>query len=461
MSFLYPASAFLIYLRMRMKKAIVLSIFLLLPSLCPAGVREHILHNGLKVLITEDHKSPLAIFEIWYRVGSRDEASGKTGMSHLLEHMMFKGTPKHGPKEFSKLIQKNGGVDNAFTTSDYTAYFQILSSDRVSLAMELESDRMENLLIDEKEFLSERSVVMEERRMRYEDDPQSLLYQEVIAAAFKVHPYHWPVIGWMQDLQRIRRDDLLKYYRGYYSPDNAVIVIAGDVDPDETINMVEKYFSGIKPGQRPEGLVSEEPRQGGEKRIYLKKEAELPYMMAAYHAPGFSHPDGYGLEVLSAILSGGKSSRLYKSLVYEKRLAIDADTGYSGLSKDPFLFLVDATAAPGNDIPEVEKAVYEEMEKIKNEPPSEFELKKAKNQLEAAFIMGQDSIYSQAMLIGRYEMLGDWRLKDRYLEGIRGVKAEDVSAAASRYLTGENRTVGILIPVKREDAASKKDGVVK
>lgn len=422
--------------------------FLLFPLSTGAEIKEYVLDNGLKVIISEDHKVPLATFEVWYRVGSRDEISGKTGLSHLLEHMMFKGTPRYGSKVFSKIIQRNGGIDNAMTSKDYTMYFNTLSSDRTSLSIELESDRMSNLTLDTKETASEKNVVMEERRMRYDNDPQNLLFETVVASAITAHPYRIPVIGWMSDISSFDRETLYNHYKKYYSPDNAFIVIAGDVNPEETFRKIKAVFGGLKKGQAAKGHITKEPEQKGGKRVYLKKEAELPYFMAAYHTPSFPHEDSPALEVLSIILSGGKSSRLYKALVYEKKLALDAGSDYSGMYLDPFLFFSFASSAPGKDIAEVEKALYSEIENIKNSPPSEKEVQKAKNQVEASFIFEQDSLYMQAMNIGRFEMLGGWRLMDKYLAGIRKVTPEDIQKAAKKYLSEDNRTVGILIPAK-------------
>jgi len=415
------------------------------------GVKEYRLDNGLKVIIIEEHKAPIATFQVWYRVGSKDEPIGKSGLSHLLEHMMFKGTSQYGSKMFSRIVQKNGGMDNAYTTKDYTVYFQIFSSDRITLSVDLEADRMRNLTIDPKETLSERSVVMEERRLRYEDDPQNSLFEELIAASFKVHPYQRPVIGWMSDLKSIERDDLYNYYKAHYTPDNAVLVIVGDVNPDEMIKKITHSFGNIQPGPPKIKVISfTEPEQKGERRVFLKKEAELPYLLIAFHTPHFPHEDSYALDVLGLILSGGKSSRLYKSLVYEKKVALNLYADYDGFHKDPYLFMFAATASPGKEIKEVEDALYEEIEKLKKEPPLEREVQKAKNQIESSFIMGQDSIYMQAMKYGIFEMLGDWRLIDRYLDSIRKVTGEDIVRVAKKYLKEDNRTVGILIPIKSE-----------
>jgi zinc protease len=429
--------------------SIVIVLLFLLPLPVPAQVKEYRLENGLKVLIVEDHKVPLATFQIWYAVGSRNEPAFKTGISHLLEHMMFKGTPKYGSKVFSKIVQKNGGTDNAFTTKDYTMYFQTLASDRIDISIDLEADRMQNLTLDPGEFIAERDVVLEERRMRYEDDPQNALFEEVMAAAFKAHPYHHPVIGWKSDIESIARDDLYRYYKAYYAPDNACIVIAGDVDPGKVMEKIRKTFGTIPPGEGRVKVTSEEPKQTGERRVHLEKEAELPYVMAVFHVPNFPHEDNYALDVLASILSG-KSGRLYRNIVYEKKLALDAFGEYDNFNKDPMLFYLGGTAAPGRDIAELENALYQEIDVLKQSPPSEEEVQKAKNQVEASFIMSQDSLYSQARLTGMFEMLGGWQLQDKYVEGIRKVTPGEVQKAAQKYFSEENRTVGVLIPKKRK-----------
>jgi zinc protease len=423
-------------------------ILLFITDAIQAEVKEYTLANGLKVLVLDDHKAPLATFQIWYRVGSRDEPSGKSGLSHLLEHMMFKGTPRYGSKQFSKIIQRNGGMDNAHTARDYTMYFQTLSSDRIGISIDLEADRMSNLLLDPGETLSERNVVMEERRMRREDDPRNALFEAFSAAAFMAHPYRKPVIGWMSDIASLQREDLSLHYRNYYTPNNAFIVIAGDLNPEEVLKKVVLAFGDKKGTDIGVKHVTEEPQQRGERRVRLEKEAELPYILVGFHTPGFPHGDSMALEVLGAILSGGKSSRLYRSLVYEKKLVLNAGADYSGMYKDPFLFMLWGTAAPGREIGDVERSLYEEIEQIKDIPPSEREVQKAKNLIEASFIFSQDSLYMQAMKIGMFELLGDWRLVERYLEGIRKVTPEDVQKAAKKYLNEDNRTVGTLVPVR-------------
>ncbi len=412
-------------------------------------VTETVLPNGLKVLLKEEHKSPIVTFQVWYRVGARNERLGKTGMSHLLEHMMFKGSKKYGPKQFSQIVQRNGGNDNAFTSKDYTAYFENFSADRLEIAMDLEADRMQNLLLDPKDFLSERDVVKEERRMRYDDDPTQTMVEQMMATAFSAHPYQWPVIGWMADIGNITRDDLAAHYKMYYAPNNATIVIVGDFDPKKVLSLVQTHFGGIPRGPEVPKVGAVEPKQLGEKRVTVKREAELPTVYAGYKVPTIKDPDAYALNVLQGVLSSGKSSRLYKSLVYDKQIALYAGGDYDDVSADPNLFYVYAGVMSGKSIDEVEKALYGEIERLKSEPVTDEELQKAKNQIEASFIMGQDSVFYQAMLLGEFETVAEWRLLERYVAGVRAVKKEDIQRVAKEYFAEENRTVGILVPVKK------------
>ncbi|MEO5358566.1 MAG: insulinase family protein [Nitrospirae bacterium YQR-1] len=403
------------------------------------------LPNGLKVIIIEDHRSPIATFQVWYRVGSRNEKTGKTGISHLLEHMMFKGTESHASKVFSNLIQKNGGTDNAFTTKNYTMYYQTVASDRIGISIEMEADRMSNLLLLEGDVNSERKVVMEERRLRIDDDPQDLLIEELTSKAFTQHPYGNPIIGSMQDIEQISRDDLYRYYKTYYSPDNAVIIIAGDVDPEKIMEQVSKHFGKIRRGPSKDVDISPEPVQSQEKRITLKKQAKLPFLIMAYHVPSVPEKDSYAVDVMTIIMSG-KSGRLYRSLVKEQRVALNAFSFYSGLYIDPYLFYIGGTTKTMEDIEVLEKALNLEIEKLKTEPLTGRELQKAKNMVESSFIMGQDSIFFQAEILGMYEMLGNRRLKDEYLKEIRNVTTDDVMRVVKKYFVPTNRTVGVLIP---------------
>ncbi len=412
------------------------------------GVKEYTLDNGLKVLLLEEHKAPVATFQIWYRVGSRNERPGNTGMSHLLEHMMFKGTKKYGPKTFSQTVQKNGGNDNAFTSKEYTAYFETFSSDRIWLSLDLESDRMRGILLDPKEFLSERDVVKEERRLNHEDDPESAMFEKMMEVAFLNHPYRIPTIGWMNDLASMKVEDLKAHYDTYYIPNNATIVVVGDFDSAKMLAEIKKYFGSIPKGSETPKVTIVEPEQRGERRLYLKKEAELPVIVAGYHVPDLKEQDSYPLAVLELILSGGKSSRLYKSLVYDKQMALYAGGDYYMVSTDRNMFYLYAATMPGKPADEVEKALYTEIDRFKKEPVSEKELAKARNQIEASFILGQDSNFNRAMLLGQYETVASWKLLDKYVDGIRGVKAEDIMRVANAYFSEDNRTVGILVPVK-------------
>ncbi len=415
-----------------------------------ARVKESALENGLKILLLEEHKAPVVTVHVWYRVGSRNEQPGATGLSHFLEHMMFKGTSKVGPGQFSKTVQKNGGRDNAFTSDDYTGYFETFASDRFELALELEADRMRGLLLDPKEVESEKKVVMEERRLRTDDDPVSALRESMDAVAFLEHPYRQPVIGWMSDIEALTREDLVRHYNAYYVPNNAVLIVVGDFRSDELLPKLRRVFGAIPRGPEPPRVRAVESAQRGERRLVLKKEAELPFVFMGYHVPDLKHPDNFALELLAYILSGGKSARIYKSLVYEKQLALYAGGGYERESVDPNLFPLYASVMPGKTAEEVERALAAEIERVKNEPVPDQELEKAKNQVEAGFLLGQDSVFNLARQLAEYEIVAGWRTWEDYLPGIRAVKAEDLQRVARAYLTADNRTVAVLIPTKAE-----------
>ncbi len=411
-------------------------------------VFESTLANGLKVLLVEEPKSPVATIQVWYKVGSRNEPSGKSGISHMIEHMMFRGTPTIGPKQFSLTVQRNGGHDNAFTTSDYTAYYEDFAADRVLLGLRLEADRMAHLLLDEKEFLPERQVVLEERRLRIEDQPANLLAEVQRATAFLAHPYRWPVIGWTSDIEGYTREDLVRYFRTYYAPNNATLIVAGDIRRDALFPEIQGLFGKIPRGPQPPKVVTVEPRQLGERRVTLRKDAELPLIFAAYHVPDLTHPDSFALDVLATVLGGGQSSRLYQRVVYEKQLASFVSADYSGTHVDPYLFDLSAGPLPGKPVEVVEQALYDEVERVQREPVAERELEKAKNQIGSEFVFAEDSVHRLASLLGAYESVASWRLLAGYLDGIQKVTAVDVMRVARQYLTADNRTSAILIPTK-------------
>lgn len=285
--------------------------------------------------------------------------------------------------------------------------------------------------------------------MRYEDDPTSTMVEQMMATAFMAHPYQWPTIGWMADIGNITRDDLFKHYKTYYAPNNATIVVVGDFETKKLLPLIEKYFGAIPRGPDVSAVEAVEPKQLGERRIIVKKEAELPAVFAGYKTPNLKHPDSYALEVLQGILSSGRSSRLYASLVYEKQLALYAGGEYDNITNDPNLFYVYAGVMPGKTTEEVEKALYAEIEKLKTEPVTDEELQKAKNQIEAGFIMGQDSVFFQAMLLGQHETVASWKMLEKYLAGIRAVTKDDIKRVAKEHFSEDNRTVGILVPVKK------------
>ncbi|MBW2145702.1 MAG: insulinase family protein [Deltaproteobacteria bacterium] len=416
-------------------------------------VREKTLDNGLKVILLENHKASVITFQVWYRVGSRNEEPGKTGLSHLLEHMMFKGTQKVGPEEISRIIQEAGGRINAFTSKDYTAYFETLSADRISIAMELESDRMANLALREEDFRTEKMVVMEERRLRTEDQPLAILMEEANALAYRSHPYQWPVVGWMSDIARLTLDDIRHYYETYYIPNNAFLVVAGDFQTDRLLAQIEKYFGSIPRGPTPPSVRGLMPPQIGERRVTLRRQSRLHACTFLYHVPNLSHPDSFALEVLNAVLSTGKSSRLYRALVSDTPLALEANADYNRISHDPGLFSVFAQLLPGKTFEQVQNSVEQELDAFKREPIKGPELQKAKNQLEASFIFGLDSLFYQAMLLARYEISGGWRKLKQYLTGIRNVSAQDIQKVARKYFRSENRTIGILVPEKTKKSA--------
>lgn len=429
-----------------MKVLVISLIFVLIfPVMGFSEVKEEVLKNGLKLIFIRDTSSAVATFQVWYKVGSIDEPEGKSGISHLLEHMMFRGSKNYPGNVFSKIIQAQGGIDNAFTTKDYTVYFQKLSPSKLQVSIDLESDRMANLLFNSDDFELEKKIVLEERRQRYEDDPESLIIEEVIGLAFKAHPYRKPIIGWSDDIISITLDDLKRYYHEYYCPGNAFIIVAGDINFSDLKEKIREKFEKI-PSCTPTRKTFYEPEQYGEKRVILKKQTHLPLVVMAYKVPAFPNKDSISIEVLSTILGEGKSSRLYRTLVTEKALAVDVSTANSPLSRDGFLFFIIASVKSPDKVDDVEKIIKEEIERIKKELPHEKEIEKAKNQVEASFLFSQDSVFGHALYIGKFEVLGTWKLIEKYKEDIMKVTAKDVQDVANRYFKAENLSVGVLLP---------------
>jgi zinc protease len=404
------------------------------------------LENGLRVLLLEDHRSPIVSFQVWYRVGSRNEHRGATGIAHFLEHLMFKGTPTRGRGQFAELVERNGGQNNAFTTQDMTTYFVNIAADKLDLVLELEADRMRNLLLDPREIDSERQVVIEERRTRTEDDPDGFLSEAVNAISFKAHPYGQPTVGWMEDITRVTPAEIRAFYNTYYVPGNAIISAAGDFKATELLEKIKKRFGAIPRAPAPPPVLAIEPAQEGERRVVLRKQARLPIVYLAWHVPNYTSADAAALEVLSAVLSGGRASRLYRDLVYDRQLALEAGGDYSYFSIDPNLFWFWATPMPGQTPETLEKELLAAMERFKTEPATDEELARAKNQMEAAFVFQEDSIHRRASLLARFELLGGYAKKDEFLRQIRAVTAADVQRVARSWFPPDRKNIGILLP---------------
>jgi zinc protease len=385
----------------------------------------------------------------------------------MLEHMMFKGTKEVSPEEFLRRIREHGGNYNAFTSRDFTGYFENLNAAHVQVAVQLEADRMQHLVLREQDFYPEHLVVMEERRLRTEDNPAAYLSEQLEATAFQTSPYHWPTIGWRDDLARLTLEDAQAYYQAYYHPNNAFLVVVGDVQKESLLPSIAQAFSTYSQGRVPEQEKSIDPPQTGERRLTVKRVAQLPLLVMGYHVPNLRDPDSYVLEVIATLLSKGRSSRLYQSLVWQKQLALDADADHSLLSRDPGLFSLSATVLPGKDVAQVEQAIDHEIVRLRRETVGERELEKAKNQLEAAFIFAQDAFFAQAMLLAEHEIASSWKAIDDYTPSLRKVTPEDIQRVANRYLIPDNRTVGVLIPLPSTDgqpppaAASMKERLVR
>lgn len=415
-----------------------------------AQVVEHTLGNGMKVLLLKEPRAPLVTHQVWYRVGSRNEELGKTGLSHLTEHLMFKGTAKYGPKEFSRTVKRSGGNDNAFTSRDYTAYFQNGPAKELKLWMEMEADRMRNLKASPEAFATERKVVLEERRLRTEDDPVSFLVEETWAAAYKAHPYQWPVIGWYNDLESLTHKDTLDYYQTYYQPNNATLVVVGDIDPKQVLAQAEATYGAIPKGPEPPKVTAVEPKQYGERRVVVQREAQLPFLIMAYHVPNYEHPDCYALELLSQVLSQGRSSRLYHRLVYKDRLALEVGSDYNLDSANPSAFILYGQPLPKKTVVQLEAALEREIRRLQTETVGDKEIQKVKNQVTAGFYMSMDSLFYRGMLLGRLATTARWTLIKDYIPKIQAVTAEDLQRVARHYLITDNRTVGVLSPLKTD-----------
>jgi zinc protease len=419
-------------------------------------VHEFTLDNGMKVLVREDHRAPVVVSQVWYKVGSSYEPSGLTGISHLLEHLMFKGTPNVPGGEFSRLIAANGGDENAFTSRDYTAYFQTLEKERLELSFRLEADRMRHLLLKPEDVAKEAQVVAEERRLRTEDQPEALTYERFRAAAYLTSPYRNPIIGWMQDIQSINPGDLNRWYQQWYAPNNATLVVVGDVDPAKVRELAEKHFGSLPPSDlKPPKPVAEIP-QLGERRITVKTPAEVPYVVMGYKAPTLKTAaeewEPYALDVLDGILDGGNSGRISRNLIRGSQVAAAAGTGYSPTARLEELFTLAGNPAPGRSSAELEQALRGEIAKLREEPISPEELSRVVAQVVATDVYQQDSLFYQGMRLGILETVGlGWQKLDDYVQRIQSVTPEQVLEVARKYLTDDRLTVAVLEPLPLEE----------
>jgi zinc protease len=421
-------------------------------------VRRTVLDNGLVVLTKELHTSPIVTSMIWYRVGSRNEELGQTGKSHFLEHMLFKGTNRFKKGQIDLLTLKNGGTNNAFTSQDFTAYYFNFASDRWNIALEIEADRMVNCNFDPEEFEAEKKVVIEELKGGL-DSPWGLLMQEVNAAAYKVHPYRNPIIGWLNDVERATVEEQQAYYQRNYQPNNAILSIAGDFDTERVLDEVASRFGGIPAGRPSELICINEPVQKGEKRILVRWRSRVPRIAIAYHAPAIAAPSSYALQLLGIILTEGKASRLYQRLVERDQTVTFVSADY-GESKDPTLFHIRAEGRGKHTADEIEASIYDELRRVTSEGITEVELERAKHQIHAHFVLSRERTADQAMLFGQIESLCGLSYIDSYISRIAAVTTAEVSAVCASIFGADNRTVGYLVPdgmVSEDEAAGSEE----
>jgi zinc protease len=420
-------------------------------SVQAAEVHEHILANGLKVLVKEQHRSPVVVAQIWYKVGSSYEPAGVTGISHMLEHMMFKGTDQHPAGEFSKIIAENGGRENAFTGRDYTAYFQTLEKSRLAISFELEADRMQHLHLRAEELKKELQVVMEERRMRTEDNPRAKLQEYLMAMAYTSSPYKNPVIGWPIDIENYQVADLQQWYQRWYAPNNATLVVVGDVKTAEVIQLAKQYFAAI-PQRSVQALKPQvEMPQVGVRRMSVQLPAKVPYILMGYKVPSLNTAanawEAYALDVLAAVLDGGDSARLPARLQRGQQIATSVGAGYDLGGRLEELFLFEATPVKGKTLLDMELALKAEIRSLQRDLISHSELKRVKAQVLASSVYEQDSLFYQAMKLGMAETVGlGWQTPAQYRQKINQVTAEQVRQVASKYLIESRLNIAYLEP---------------
>lgn len=433
------------------------------PQFAPAAWQPEIdlapftLDNGLTLLVLPDRSLPIVSLQIHYKVGSRHESPGITGISHLFEHLMFRGTKTLGPEEFSRILQAKGGEINAFTTRDHTSYFENLPSEHLELGLKLESDRLLNLKLDQETFAPELQVVISERKLRSVDSPLGLVEEQLFATAYSQHPYQWPVIGWDQDLRRLTLEDCRSYYRNHYHPGKMTVVIAGDAEPDQARDLVSGYFGAIPhPGVPPEGS-RQEPPQRGERRAVVKKVSQVEALLAGFHVAGLGHPDLYALQLMSIILAGGKASRFHQEFVrVGKAAALEVELAPPPFSaQDPDLLLVAAVAAPGTPLTGLEDELWQAVERLCGDGVEPLELARAKKLVRAQTVKSLAHNFFRGLLAGLFHLkTGDASLANSILASFEAVTEADILRVAQTYLRADNRTVVTLKPVSAEESAA-------
>jgi zinc protease len=416
-----------------------------------SAVHEYRLENGMRVIVKEDHRAPVVVSMVWYGAGSMDEHNGTTGVAHVLEHMMFKGTAKIPGGEFSRRVARAGGRDNAFTSRDYTAYFQTVHRDHLGLMLEMEADRMASLDLTQAEFEKEIKVVMEERRLRTEDRPHALVYEALMASALRSHPYRHPVIGWMDDLRSMKVEDARDWYLRWYAPNNAILVVVGDVTGEEVLGYARKLFGPIAARALPQRKPQNEPEQAGERRVVVKAPSKLPYILMAYRVPKVQDPEGdwepYALEMLAGVLDGNDAARINAQLVRGSRIATGASAGYSGVGRGPGMFYLSGTPTEKRSVAELEAALKAEVRRVASDGVGREELERVKAQVVAAQVFARDSMFAQAREIGSLESIGlPHRMNDIRIRRLREITAEQVQQVAQRYFGDDALTVSVLDP---------------
>jgi zinc protease len=420
----------------------------------PPAAQEKTLANGLRIIVQEDHRAPVALVQVWYRVGSTYETPGLTGISHVLEHLMFRGTHSIAPGDFARIVGRFGGEHNAFTSAHYTGYYQYYDKSRLPLAFALEADRMRQLVISEEEFVREIEVVREERRTRVEDNPASTAWERVRAVAHLGMPSGQPVIGWPEDLANIDVTALRDWYDTWYAPNNAVLVVVGDVRTPDVFAQAEKYFGALKARRIPRVAPPRTPQSPGKREMSLSVPARVPTLAMNWNVPslmtaGKDNNDAWALAVLAGVMDGGLSARFERELVRRQKVAAGAGAGYDALDRGDTLFSVSAVPASGRSLDELQRAIQTLIAALREKPASEAELARVKAQVVAELVYQQDSLAGQAQLIGSLASTGyDWRLKDRWADYVMAVTAEDVQRVARRYLVDERLTLARILPAR-------------